>query len=181
MATSGRAMHNWGLENPGFMSKTLYFARRSSSSRGFTLIELLMTVVIIGVLAAIAYPTFMDSIRKSRRSDGFAALTAVQQAQERWRANNTTFAADFGTTVLNVRTIAASGVPSLTEQYYTISVVPTPTATAYRIRAEVRGAQTSDAPCAVMEMRMADGNLTYVSATSVGTLGTTDANRCWSR
>lgn len=150
--------------------------------RGFTLVELMSVVAIIAIIAAVALPSYFGSIRKSRRADAINLMAQVAQAQERWRGNNTTFAADFGTTVLNVRAAAASGVPTLTETYYTISV-PTNTGTAYTVRAEARGAQTSDTACAAMEMRMDNGNLTYVSSTSAGTIAasTADANRCWNR
>lgn len=158
--------------------------RLHGRKRGFTLIELMIVVAIIAIVAAVALPSYFGSVRKSRRADAINLMSQVAQAQERWRGNNTTFANDFGSAVLNVRAPAspASGVTTLNETYYTISVpAGTNTATAYTVRAEARGAQTSDTKCAVMEMRMVNGNLTYVSATSVGTLGTTDANRCWSR
>jgi type IV pilus assembly protein PilE len=54
---------------------------------GFTLIELMITVIVIGVLAAVAYPSFLSQIRASRRAEAVSTLSQIQQAQERWRAN----------------------------------------------------------------------------------------------
>jgi type IV pilus assembly protein PilE len=57
------------------------------AARGFTLIELMIVVVVVAVLSMVALPAYMDSVRKSRRADAISTLSAVQQAQERWRAN----------------------------------------------------------------------------------------------
>ena len=73
--------------NPAFVPRTA-LAGRKAGQPGFTIVELTIALVVVGVLASIALPSFMDAIRKSRRSDAFAALSAVQQAQERWRGNN---------------------------------------------------------------------------------------------
>ena len=51
---------------------------------GFTLIELMMVVAIVGVLAAIAIPSYQDSIVKSRRADAKAALSELSVFMERY-------------------------------------------------------------------------------------------------
>jgi len=155
-----------------------------SRTGGFTLIELMIVVAIIAIVAAVALPSYFGSVRKSRRADAINLMSQVAQAEERWRANNATYANDFGTTVLNVRTTSASGVTTLTEPYYTITV-PTGlgNSTNYVVRAVARAAQTSDTRCAVMELRMSAGVLSYLANTSVGALSTAspDPNRCWNR
>lgn len=50
---------------------------------GFTLIEVMITVVIISILAAIAYPSYLEQVNKTRRSDGKTALIKAQAIQER--------------------------------------------------------------------------------------------------
>ena len=152
--------------------------------RGFTLIEIMIVVAVIALLAAVAVPAYFDSIRKSRRADAINLMSQVAQAEERVRSNGPAYSNDFGTSALNVRSTAASGVTSLTEPYYTITV-PTSTASTYTVRAIARASQLNDTRCVAMEMRMAGGNLSYISSTSTvpATIAatTTDANRCWSR
>lgn len=65
--------------------------------KGFTLIELMIVVVIIGVLAAIAYPSYRDSVNRTQRADALATLSRLAGAQERFytRSEPATYSNDF--------------------------------------------------------------------------------------
>lgn len=57
---------------------------KTSSRSGFTLIELMVTVAIVAILAGIAYPSYIDHVRKAKRAEGKAALMQLLQQQERF-------------------------------------------------------------------------------------------------
>jgi len=56
---------------------------KMQKQKGFTLIEVMIVVAIIGIISAIAYPSYMESVRKSNRADGKAALNDVAQRLQR--------------------------------------------------------------------------------------------------
>jgi type IV pilus assembly protein PilE len=63
-------------------------AFRPTALRGFTLIELVITVVIVGILAAVAYPSYKESVAKGRRSQATAELMAAHQWMDRFYTEN---------------------------------------------------------------------------------------------
>jgi type IV pilus assembly protein PilE len=150
------------------------------------LIEVLIVIVIVGILAAVAYPSFMDSIRKGRRSDAFTSLSAIQLAQERWRSNHAAYA-PLANTAGGGEPANGLGLPDLTSSgYYGIALSDldvegvgyTATATATS-----GTTQAGDGDCKVMAVRMQGGNLRYGSGSSAvdWTLANPDPKRCWAR
>ncbi len=62
--------------------------------RGFTLIELMIVVAVVGILAAIAYPSYQEQVRKSRRADAAAVLMRNAQILERVYTETGSYSAD---------------------------------------------------------------------------------------
>jgi len=116
---------------------------------GFTLIELMITVAVVGILAAVAYPSYRDQVLRSRRSEAKAALADTVGRQEKFLLNNKTYTATLGASGLNMNATTESG-------HYLMSVVaPTascPIARCYVVQAVPQGAQTNDTRCATLSI-----------------------------
>jgi type IV pilus assembly protein PilE len=120
---------------------------------GFTLLELMIVIAIIGILASIAYPAYTEHVKRSKRADAKTALLNVQLAQEKYRANHTSYGSldDIG---------AADASP---DGYYEIAISGTPDATTYTATATPN---YTDSACGTFALNQ-DGKLTtggYASA-----------------
>ncbi len=105
------------------------------SKRGFTLIELMIVVAVVGILAAIAYPSYIDSVRKAHRADGKAALLNAAQKMEAYYARNAKY---------TDATLADLNIPSTSEEGYFDITIETADANSYVFRAEALGDQQND-------------------------------------
>ena len=63
----------------------------SRQNNGFTLIELMIVVAIVGILAAVAYPAYTDSVAKGKRAEARAAVMDLLQQQERYLTQMNTY------------------------------------------------------------------------------------------
>lgn len=143
----------------------------ASNAAGFTLIEIMVVVAIVALLAGLALPAYLDSVRKARRGDAITRISQIQQAQERWRANN----AAYGTLAdIGVAATSADG-------HYTLSV-PSRSASSYQVLAMATGAQAGDANCRYLQLTMSGGNASLASGATTAVANTTASNsRCWNR
>jgi len=124
---------------------------------GFTLIELMVALAVIGIIAAIALPSYREAVNKGHRSEAIQALSDMTLKQERYRSNNATYATCDALVSPSTCTSYNNGLT-----YYTIAVSGN-TGTAYTVTATPKGAQTGDR-CGTYTFSMNNGTLSKSAA-----------------
>ena len=118
--------------------------------RGFTLIELIMVVAVVGILAAIAFPSYQDSLRKGRRADAKAALLDLAQFTERYYTQNNNYSG------VTTATLPYSQTPtSGTTKYYNLAVASSTTSTFSLTATPISGSPQASDSCGMLSINEA--------------------------
>jgi len=130
------------------------------NNKGFSLVELMIVLAIIGLLSAIAYPSYDSYMKKSRRSDAKVALQAMADKQERFYLQNNTY-------TTNTASVGGTGTE---ENYYVLSIDSADVnAFALTATAVAGGPQAADTTTN-------SGDCTVIKLTSAGAK---TPNACW--
>ncbi len=130
---------------------------RASDESGFTLIELLVVILIIGILAAIALPAFLNQRAKAQDAAAKSDVRTAQTAMETYYTDNQSYASATTTSLTTIE-------PALTNANG-LAIVGTPTTTGYEISVTSKGSGSN-----VFKIKNTGGTVTR-TCTTVNTGG----------
>lgn len=113
---------------------------KTPQTLGFTLLELMIVVVVLGIIAAIAYPSYINQVQKTRYADATSALLTEAQRLERCF------------TRLNTYDGCPGGRDFTEGGFYTITIDVPEGGLAYTVSAVPAGAQASESKCGTFEL-----------------------------
>lgn len=128
---------------------------------GFTLIELMIVVAIIGIIAAISYPSYLDNVRQTRRATAQADLMELAQWMERQYSADFSYLEGGNQPVLPFTQSPRNGTA-----FYNFSFNGAVAANAFSVQAVPAGDQTSD-DCGTLRL------------TQTGAKTSTSGTNCW--
>lgn len=131
--------------------------------RGFTLIELMIALVVVGLLSALAYPSYQQQVAKGRRTDAKQSLMELSQRMERFYTERGTYVG---------AALGNSGLyPNVTSGgYYDLSIT-VQTLDGFTVKATPRGSQVGDACASFLYNQVGDQTVSVdASLTAV---------KCW--
>lgn len=131
---------------------------------GFTLIEVMIVVAIVGILAAIAYPSYQEQVRKSRRADCAGELTLLANAMERFFTLNGAYPATLAAANFPAECPIDGGTP-----VYDFDIALVNPGPGFTVTAAPKGPQASD-KCGTL-------SLTHLGAQTVSS--GLDPAECW--
>jgi type IV pilus assembly protein PilE len=136
---------------------------------GFTVIELMITVAIIAILAAIAFPSYTDYVTRGKFAEAKSQLADLRVKMEQWFQDNRTYL-NAGATACGVAMPVAPTV-----QYFTFSC-PTFTATTYTISANGVVGSPTDGIQFTIDQNNAKTTVVNAPASTTGWTGNAS---CW--